>query len=73
MQPKVKMKINYILYKKQAGKKEEDVTKQDQEYINEFSRLYTRNKLVDKELKSIKVKILKNKKIIFLYNKIGNT
>ena len=67
------MKINYILYKKQAGKKEEDVTKQDQEYINEFSRLYTRNKLVDKELKSIKVKILKNKKIIFLYNKIGNT
>ena len=35
--------------------KEPDVTKEDQQYINEFSRLYTKNKLVDKELKELKV------------------
>ncbi len=37
--------------------KEPDVTKEDQGYINEFSRLYTKNKLVDKELKELKEKL----------------
>ena len=37
--------------------KEQDVTKEDQGYINEFSRLYTKNKLVDKELKELKEKL----------------
>ena len=41
------------------------MTKEDQQYINEFSRLYTKNKLVDKELKELKVKnILFNKYLI---------
>ena len=45
--------------------KEPDVTKEDQGYINEFSRLYTKNKLVDKELKELKViNILFNKYLI---------
>ena len=35
--------------------KEPDVNREDQGYINEFSRLYTKNKLLDKELKEIKV------------------
>ena len=43
--------------KSQLTEKEPDVTKEDQGYINEFSRLYTKNKLVDKELKELKVKI----------------
>ena len=51
---------NYILI--QLTAKEPDVNREDQGYINEFSRLYTKNKLLDKELKEIKV----NK--ILLYN-----
>ena len=35
--------------------KEADVTREDQGYINEFSRLYTKNKLLDKDLKATKV------------------
>lgn len=33
---------------------EPDVNREDQTYINEFSKLYTKNKLKDKELKEIK-------------------
>ena len=44
------------IIKLQLTEKEPDVTKEDQQYINEFSRLYTKNKLVDKELKELKVK-----------------
>ena len=32
---------------------EPDVNKEDQQYINEYSRIYTKNKLVDAELKRI--------------------
>ena len=48
-----------------------DVTKEDQAYINEFSRLYTKNKLVDKELKELKVKNIFFKLISFIIGKIG--
>ena len=41
----------------QLTEKEPDVNREDQGYINEFSRLYTKNKLLDKELKEIKVNI----------------
>ena len=47
------MIINII----QLTEKEPDVNREDQGYINEFSRLYTKNKLLDKELKEIKVNI----------------
>ena len=39
----------------QITEKEADVTREDQGYINEFSRLYTKNKLLDKDLKATKV------------------
>ena len=39
----------------QLTEKEPDVNREDQGYINEFSRLYTKNKLLDKELKETKV------------------
>ena len=39
----------------QLTEKEPDVNREDQGYINEYSRLYTKNKLLDKELKEIKV------------------
>ena len=39
----------------QLTEKEPDVNREDQGYINEFSRLYTKNKLLDKDLKEIKV------------------
>ena len=48
-----KIKKKFIII--QLTEKEPDVTKEDQAYINEFSRLYTKNKLVDKELKELKV------------------
>ena len=44
-------KYTYI----QLTEKEPDVNREDQGYINEFSRLYTKNKLLDKELKETKV------------------
>ena len=44
---------NYKLI--QLTEKEPDVNREDQGYINEYSRLYTKNKLLDKELKEIKV------------------
>ena len=44
---------NYILI--QLTEKEPDVNREDQAYINEYSRLYTKNKLLDKEEKEIKV------------------
>ena len=50
--------VSYNLYKFrliQFTEKEPDVNREDQAYINEFSRLYTKNKLVDKELKEINV------------------
>ena len=39
----------------QLTEKEPDVNREDQGYINEYSRLYTKNKLLDKDLKEIKV------------------
>ena len=44
---------NYKLI--QLTEKEPDVNREDQGYINEFSRLYTKNKLLEKELKQTKV------------------
>ena len=44
---------NYKLI--QLTEKEPDVNREDQGYINEYSRLYTKNKLLDKDLKEIKV------------------
>ena len=41
----------------QLTEKEPDVNREDQGYINEYSRLYTKNKLLDKELKETKVNI----------------
>ena len=46
---------NYKLI--QLTEKEPDVNREDQGYINEYSRLYTKNKLLDKELKETKVNI----------------
>ena len=46
-------KYTYI----QLTEKEPDVNREDQGYINEFSRLYTKNKLLDKELKETKVNL----------------
>lgn len=35
---------------------EPEVTKEDQKYINEFSRLHAKNKAIDGDIKKIKVK-----------------
>ena len=52
----VSRKHNQILFILiQITEKEADVTREDQGYINEFSRLYTKNKLLDKDLKATKV------------------
>ena len=53
--PRVIKKFKKI--KKQTGNENEpDVNKEDQQYINEFSRLHAKNKLIDGEIKKIKVK-----------------
>ena len=50
---------NKVIYKNlfyQGTGNEPDVTKEDQEYINEFSRLHAKNKGIDVEIKKWNVK-----------------
>ena len=37
------------------GGEEPNVTKEDQRYINEFSRLHAKNKIIDSEISKINV------------------